>query len=173
MQGTHGRRNRIFSSQKESNSLERLSKISSSLASFSIVLRFAGLHFNSLLLKAWILRHLCAQLFIHAFRKLHRFSSRRFHIRPRQRVQGRFDINEWIEQMKELLFEVDNDRIINYDEAAWKVMPSDSLAWVHVFTHFVAAEARLHEKGAITVLASVTASRKKLRLDLIAKDLTS
>jgi hypothetical protein len=74
--------------------------------------------------------------------------------------------------MKHLLYEVVNGRIINCDETAWKVMSNGLLTWARVGTHSVAVEARLNEKDAITVFASVTASRKNLPLHLIAKRFT-
>jgi hypothetical protein len=82
-------------------------------------------------------------------------------------------MNEWTERMKQLLYEADNDRIVNCDETAWKIMLNGLLMWTHVGTDFVAVEARLNEKDATTVLASVTAPLKKLPLCLIAKRFTS
>jgi hypothetical protein len=58
------------------------------------------------------------------------------------------------------------------DETTWKVMLNGLLTWARMCTDWISVEATLDEKDAITAVASISASRKKLPLDLIAKGLT-
>jgi hypothetical protein len=114
----------------------------------------------------------CLNQFIHDFKIRHGFSSRRFHVRRRQRQTGRGDIAQWIEDMKGLLAAVNPHRVVNCDETAWWIIPQGLLCWDPVGQEGVSVTIDGNDKDAITALASVTAASEKLSLFLIAKGRT-
>jgi hypothetical protein len=68
---------------------------------------------------------------------------------------------------------VDHEKILNCDETELKILPNGSLTWAQVGADSVSVGAMLNDKDLITALATVTVSRKKLPLCLIAKDVTA
>jgi transposase len=114
----------------------------------------------------------CSRHFIDNFKRRHRFSSRRFHIRRRRHDVGRTDIAEWIHEMTVLLLEYPHERIVNCDETMWTVLPNGLITWAPVGEDGISVQLNLTEKEAITALASVTAAHDKLPLFLIAKGKT-
>jgi hypothetical protein len=115
----------------------------------------------------------CSDHFIHDFRKRHGFSSRRFHLRRRSRLGGRFDIEAWKEEIISLLHVCPHRRVINCDETSWKVVPNGLLTWAPVGADAVSVTLDAGDKASVTVLASVTAAHEKLPLFMIAKGSTT
>jgi hypothetical protein len=107
--------------------------------------------------------------FIANFKSRHRFSSRRFHLRRRSRIGGRFDIEAWKETVNVLLHMCAHHRIINCDETSWKVVPSGLLTWAPVGADSVSVALNASDKDWVTVFDSVTAASDKLLLFIIAK----
>jgi hypothetical protein len=115
----------------------------------------------------------CSDQFIADFKKRHGFSSRRFHMRRRNRHCRRTDIELWINEIKMLLAEIPHRRIVNCDETMWRVVPNGMLTWAPVASESVSVDLDVGGKDGITVLASVTADYEKLPVFLIAKGQTS
>jgi hypothetical protein len=111
----------------------------------------------------------CNNRFIQDFKICHRFSSRRFHTRHRQRIAGHVDIDEWVGDTTEPLATKDNRRVINCDEIAWCVVPNGLLMWTPIEEDSVSVYLKVNEKDAITVFANVMAAQEKLPLFFIAK----
>jgi hypothetical protein len=103
----------------------------------------------------------CSPHFFQGFKRRHQFSSRRFHIRRRNREAGRADIAEWTERMRGLIVAVDHDQVLNCAETACRVIPSGLLTW-----------ATVGQDNVCVTLARVTATSEKLSLFLIAKGKT-
>jgi hypothetical protein len=114
----------------------------------------------------------CSDHFLDGFKSPHRLSSRRFHLRRRRRVEGRFDIEAWKEEVNTLLHLSPHRRIINCDETSWQVVPNGLLPWAPAAIDSVSVSLDAGEKDSVTVLASVTAAHDKLPLRLIAKGKT-
>jgi hypothetical protein len=58
----------------------------------------------------------CSDHFIYDFKKRHRLSSRRFHMRRRNNQTDRPDIEGWLDEMQNLLATTHPDRIINCEK---------------------------------------------------------
>jgi hypothetical protein len=114
----------------------------------------------------------CSQQFVQDFKARHGLSSRRFHMRRRNRGVDLEKVIAWTDEMQRLLSSVDADRIVNCDETAWRVVPTGLLTWAPVGADSVSVITGADDKGSITALASVTAGYQKLPLYLIAKGLT-
>jgi hypothetical protein len=169
----HGRHHRVFSDEEEAEIVEEI------VRNYIVPGRqFISATFRELVSQK--LRSLgrdpatfqCSDNFIRAFKIRHQFSSRRFHMRRRQRIGDRADIEEWIHDTTELLATVDNRRVINCDETAWRVIPNGLLTWAPIGEENVSVCLNANEKDAITVVASVTAAHDKLPLFFIAKGRT-
>jgi hypothetical protein len=109
----------------------------------------------------------CSQHLIDDFKRRHRFSSRRFHIRW-QHEGGRSDVAEWIKDITQLLLATPRERIVNCDEMMWTVAPNSLLTWVPIGEDAVSIQLKLLTKEAVTTLASITIASDKLPLFLIA-----
>jgi hypothetical protein len=110
--------------------------------------------------------------FIHDFKKRHKLSSRRFHLRRRDRANSSHDTADWVDKITDLLNTVPHEYIINCDETAWRVVPNGLLTWAPVGADGVSVGLNASDKESITVLASITAARTKLPLQFIAKGRT-
>jgi hypothetical protein len=71
-----------------------------------------------------------------------------------------------------LLLEVPLERIVNCDEAMWRVVPSGLPTWAPIGEDGVSVHINAAEKETITALASITSTHDKLPLFLIAKGKT-
>jgi hypothetical protein len=170
----HGRHLRTFTDQQEE-------EIAAEIITDYIVpgRLFNASDFRSLALKKFAEfggesgTFVCSQQFIRDFKKRQRFASRRFHMRRRNNELHRADILAWTDKMQRLLATTDPDRILNCDETCWHVVPSGLLTWAPVGADGISVVSSATEKDVITVLASVTASYRKLPLYLIAKGLTA
>jgi hypothetical protein len=165
--------NRAFTDEQEQNILEEI--ITKHIIPGKM---FNAYNFRSMMLEKWesLGRNrdsfVCSQQFIQDFKRRHKISSRRFHMRRRHHQIDRPDVQEWINKMKTLLETTDPDRVVNCDETAWRVIPMGLLTWAPVGEDGVAVVAEASEKDAITALASITGAHRKLPLYLIAKGLT-
>ena len=75
--------------------------------------------------------------------------------------------------MNELLDREDRDHIINMDETQWQVFPNGIMTWRDTGTDNVQVKINGNEKKGLTVLASITASGRKLPLLILAKGKTA
>ena len=109
--------------------------------------------------------------FIQDFKKRNSFVTRRSHPKKRPK-RDREKGQMFRERMAELLATVDHDRIVNCDETFWRSYPSDLRTWGKRGTCDVKVYIQGAQKEGLTVLASITASRCKLPLWIIAKGTT-
>lgn len=113
----------------------------------------------------------CSNGFIYDFKKRHRFSSRRAHMKRRPTMNAE-DLAHWTEQIKILLETVDRDCVINADETSWTVFPGNILTWSTTGSENVSIACQGNDKDCLTVLASITASGGKLPLYFLASGKT-
>ncbi len=114
----------------------------------------------------------CSAGFISDFKKRHRFSSRVLHPKRRPSVSSE-SIDEWKKEMRKLLREFPNERIVNVDETNWLILPKGILTWSETGSKDVSFVTDIDPKANLTVLASVTANSIKLPLQFIATGKTS
>jgi hypothetical protein len=118
----------------------------------------------------------CSHHFIADFKKRNGFSSRRCHVKRRDRRGEEQDITKWISEIRFLIKRHQRSSslnlVVNCDETAWRIIPSGLLTWAPVGADEVSVRLNGNEKDTVTVLASVTASGNKLPLFAIAKGKT-
>jgi hypothetical protein len=116
----------------------------------------------------------CSKKFINGFKLRNGFSSRRFHMRRRNRAASEEEIAAWTKAIRDLLIENAGnlDMVVNCDETAWRIIPTGLLTWAPVGADSVSVELEANEKDCVTVLASVTAAGKKLDLFAVAQGKT-
>jgi hypothetical protein len=196
----HSANNRAFTDEQEQSILEEI--ITKHIIPGKM---FNAYDFRSMMLEKWESlgcnrdSFVCSQQFIQDFKRPHKISSRRFHMRrgnhqidrpdvqewvdrkktllettdpDRNHQRHCPDVQEWVDKMKTLLETTDPDRLVNGDETSWRVIPMGLLTWAPVGEDGVAVVAEASEKDAITSLASITGAHRKLPLYLIAKGLT-
>jgi hypothetical protein len=103
--------------------------------------------------------------------KRNRFSLRRQHFKRRSRVTEA-EVEHWKQQMAHLFETADHDYILNCDETAWKLYPNNILTWWEIGADDVSIKVDGDEKGMITVLATISASKNKWPLFFVAKGKT-
>lgn len=113
----------------------------------------------------------CSATFITDFKKRNHISSRRLHYKRRPNVTAEDKIR-WVSYVRQLLRDVSHDLIINMDETHWQTFPNGILTWRMTGDDAVQVKIDGNEKQGLTVLASVTASGKKLPLLILAKGKT-
>jgi hypothetical protein len=116
-------------------------------------------------------RFTCSPDFIKDFMKWNHFSLGRQHFKRRPPITADV-IREWIQTLSNLLAIYDNDLILNCDETAWRLYPNNLLTWWDTGVDDVSIHVNGDEKGCITALATVSASRKKWPLFFVAKGKT-
>lgn len=109
----------------------------------------------------------CSNGFIYDFKKRHRFSSRKAHLKRRCQVDPE-DVAHWKRQLENLMETVDRDCLINADETSWAVFPGNIFTWSTTRSENVAINIKGNEKDCLTVLASVTANGGRLPLYFLA-----
>ena len=109
----------------------------------------------------------CSPGFIQDFKKRNDLSTRRAHYKRRPVLDAE-KLAEWKESMRRLVESVSNDRIVNADETAWRILPNGCTTWATRGADAVTINANDDEKKIVTVMASVTASGRKLPLMVIA-----
>jgi hypothetical protein len=118
----------------------------------------------------------CSHHFIQDFKERNHFSSRRCHVKRRDRHGEEQSLDEWISKIQYLIEAHRNssslDLVVNCDETAWRLIPSGLLTWAPVGADGVTIRLNGNEKDNVTVLASVAASGNKLPLFAIAKGKT-
>jgi hypothetical protein len=169
----HGAHHRVFSDEQE---LELLDDI---IVNYIVPGKMFNIHnFRLMALSKYAAgggdpgKFQCSQQFVQDFKTRHKLSSRRFHMRRRNRGADLAQVIEWTDEMQRLLSSVEANRIVNCDETCWRVIPTGLLTWAPVAADSVSVIASADEKSCITALASVTAGYEKLPLYLIAKGLT-
>ena len=95
----------------------------------------------------------CSKGYIYDFKKKHRFSSRRGHLKRRSDV-SEAGVEAWRQQMQWLLDNGDRDCILNCDETSWRLHPGNVLTWARCGSQSVRINIRGDEKECITVLAT-------------------
>jgi hypothetical protein len=118
----------------------------------------------------------CSHHFICDFKERNGFSSRRCHVKRRDRHGEGQSLAEWIKKIQCLIETHQRssslDLVVNCDETAWRLIPNGLLTWAPVGADQVTIRLSGNEKDTVTVLASVTASGNKLPLFAIAKGKT-
>ena len=109
----------------------------------------------------------CSNGFIYDFKRRHRFSSRRAHMKRRPNIDPE-DIAHWTDQIKSLMESVDRDCLINADETSWTVFPGNIFTWAATGSENVTLNCQGNDKDCLTVLASITANGGKLPLYFLA-----
>ena len=109
----------------------------------------------------------CSNGFIYDFKKRHRFSSRKAHMKRRPTINPE-DVAHWTEQIKTLMKSVDRDCLINADETSWTVFPNNIFTWSTTGSENVSITCQGNDKDCLTVLASITANGGKLPLYFLA-----
>ena len=105
--------------------------------------------------------------FIADFKRRNGFSSRCAH--PKKRPSRREDLEDnFTRHVKQLLSDVNKERIVNVDETFWRCLPSDLKTWGKRGDECVSINVDGSEKEGLTVVAAVTAARTKLPLSIIA-----
>jgi hypothetical protein len=100
------------------------------------------------------------------------FSLRRQHFKRRPHVTEE-EIERSTLQVSQLLQNVDDDLILNCDEPTWRLYPNNILTWWETGQEDVSIHIDGDEKGTMTVLATIWASRKKWPLFFVAKGKTA
>jgi hypothetical protein len=105
-------------------------------------------------------RFVCSRCFICSFIKRNRFSLRRQHFKRRPPTTNAA-MNDWIQSLSSLLESYAKDLVLNCDETAWRLYPNNILTWWATGDDDFSIHVNGDEKGCITVLATVSASRVK------------
>ena len=170
----HGKHHRVFTDEEEQGISEYIFK------NFIMANRaFTNQDFKDLCMSAFLEKHKdgpipafsVSQGFIQDFKDRNFFSTRR--VNPKKRPE-RDPVKEqqFLHRMKEILENVDHDRILNVDETFWSCAPMDLTTWGRRGDEEVHVDIDASEKAGLTVVACVTASCLKLPLWLIAKGKT-
>ena len=113
----------------------------------------------------------CSAGFITDFKARNRISSRKLHYKRRPTVTAE-QKTAWMDYVHSLLSTANADLIINMDETHWQTFPNGIMTWRRTGSDAVQVRMNGNEKQGLTVLASVTASGKKLPLLILAKGKT-
>lgn len=113
----------------------------------------------------------CSEGFINDFKKNHKFSSKRCHLKRRPDPDDEY-AQQFIDEIKQLLDTVDHERILNCDETGWKLFPKGILVWSETGIDNGGTMAKMSDKEQLTVLATVSAANTKLPLFFLAKGKT-
>jgi hypothetical protein len=105
-------------------------------------------------------RFICSCWFVKGFMKRNRFSLRRQHFKRRPAASEE-EVEQWVRHVSHLLETEDTNLILNCDETAWRLYPNNILTWWNTGTDDVSIHVNGDEKGMITVLATISANRKK------------
>lgn len=114
----------------------------------------------------------CSKGFINNFKKRHRITSRKAHVKRRSLLNNEQNMQEWEKNISNLLANVSLENIVNADETFWKIVPNGLQTWAPINSHDININSNNDNKEGITVIASVTANRTKLPLFIIAKGKT-
>jgi hypothetical protein len=79
------------------------------------------------------------------------------------------DVEHWTQRFHDLWEAENKDLILNCDETAWPVYPGNILTWCDTGESDASIHAEGDDKSAITVMATISARRKKWRLFFVAK----
>lgn len=104
--------------------------------------------------------------FVHRFKKRHRFTSRRGHVKRRSNINIE-EGNKFIAEVKEIMENSDHNHILNVDETCWLLMPKHLETWAHIGAESVPIYTQVDPKKKVTVVATITAAGKKLPLQII------
>jgi hypothetical protein len=142
---------------------------------------FTNADFQRIAIEAYLTKHRdsenpppfnCSKGFINDFKRRNSFSSRRAHYKRRPKREAMIE-DAWTDEMRTLLDTVpDPDRVINCDETCWRVYPDGLKTWMPTGSDHVTISIRGNEKQSFTALCSITASRRKLPMVMIAKGKT-
>jgi hypothetical protein len=103
------------------------------------------------------------------FKPRNRFSSRRPHLKPLSLVDLKA-VGHFKHDIKILLRDTNQDIILNCDETAWRPFPGGILTGAPIGTNSFQVQINGDENAAITGLATITASGKKLPVLLWERD---
>ena len=114
----------------------------------------------------------CSPGFITDFKKRNHMSSRALHYKRRSEASLETRL-EWVNRIQKLLREEDKEYIINMDETHWQTFPNGIMTWRTTGSDSVQVRMNGNEKQGLTVLASITATGRKLPLLILAKGKTT
>ena len=109
--------------------------------------------------------------FISDFKKRNNFTTRKPHVKRRPDRDPQKE-EEFLKRVRNLLENVDHDRILNCDETFWRSLPCNIKTWGIKGSANVNVYVNGDDKEGVTVLACITASRTKLPLWIIAEGKT-
>jgi hypothetical protein len=151
MKENHGSHNRLFTDLQE---LEIARQIRAEYIDRAVL--FTCQTFRQVALEKWTAlgrdpaQFACSDRFICSFKERNRFSSRKCHVKRRDPVGDEQRVEEWIQNMKELIAQYAQidalDLIVNSDETAWRTFPSGMLTWAPVGADGVAVRLKGNEK---------------------------
>jgi hypothetical protein len=174
-----GQGSRIFSDEKES---EMANYIRANFLEPGLL--FGDSDFKLLALQQWAAKvsdfktmperdFLCSACFVADFKRRNGFSSRVFHYKRRPETTDPIRVQNWIQEIQSLLEREDHDRILNCDETSWLLYPRGLLTWSDRGATSVHVHIGGDEKECFTATATITASGKKLPLQILAKGKTA
>ena len=168
-----GRHHRVFTDEEED-------AIKSHIVDNNINtgIGFRGVDFVSIAMQAFLEKHSdtetikdfkCSAHFTRNFMKRNHLSLRRGHYKRRPPERNDAVINDFVADIVSLLRSTDHNRVINADETAWFILPSDTRTWAETGSDSVVLQTVDDDKKKLTVMASITAAGTKLPLFVIAK----
>ena len=115
----------------------------------------------------------CSDGFITAFKKRHKFCSKRPHLKRRPKTEWKSE-EAWKAEIRDLLRrdDVSLDYVLNCDETSWRLFPNGLLTWSEPGAENVSVTIDGDEKAAISVLATISANGHKMPLFIVAKGST-
>ena len=113
----------------------------------------------------------CSAGFVADFKRRHRFSSRRQHFKRRPTVDAQ-NLENWRQEISDLLRNRNLDFVFNCDETSWKLFPSGLQTWAETGSQNVSTYIRGDEKECLTVMATISPNGRKLPLLFIAQGKT-
>lgn len=112
-------------------------------------------------------RFSCSKGFIYDFKKRHRFSSRRGHLKRRPTVNDD-ELRMWKRKIRDIIKNNPGERVVNVDETAWFFYPRGLLTWATKGESNISISISGSDKDNITALCAITAAGTKLPMMLIA-----
>ncbi|KAH0795009.1 DDE superfamily endonuclease containing protein [Histomonas meleagridis] len=110
--------------------------------------------------------------FIAVFKNRNHLSSRSLHAKRRP-TATEDDMNQFINEIKNLMDSTDHSHIVKCDETAWKIFPNGMVTWAEKGSDSISINLEASPKTSMTVLASIRADGSKIPLFFIAKGKTN
>ena len=172
----HGLHHRIFTDEEESHISDFIIK---NFINAGFI--FQDQDFILIAMQAFLEKHQnseidkefsCSSHFIKDFKNRNKFSSRKPHLKRRPESDGS-RLQQWECEMSHLLANVPQDRILNAEETAWKIMPNGITTWAIRGSDNVKLIVEDDTKECLSVMATITAAGTKLPLFIVTRGKTS